>query len=240
MDDITIATKVSGTPDEVRAAHVQAMFNVLAVARDNNLYFKLEKCVFHAPSIDYLGVILEGEVTRMDPVKVAGIHDWLTPHSVKDIRSFLGFCNFYCPFIKGFLTITCPLNELTRKDVEWKWETPQCQAFETLKQRVTSEPTLAHPDPTKQYTLEVDASGFVLGAMLSQRGNDGKSHPISYYSQMLTKAEQNYNVYNQELLAMVEGLDHDRPLLARMQLPIIIKTDHLNLTHWREPQKISQ
>ena len=57
---------------------------------------------------------------------------------------------------------------------------------------------------------------------------------------MLTAAERNYNIYNQELTAMVEGLDHDRPLLAGTILPIIIKTDHLNLTHWREPQKISR
>ena len=97
-----------------------------------------------------------------------------------------------------------------------------------------SELILAHPDPTKQYTLEVDTLGFALGAVLSQRGSDGKLHPISYFSQTLNKAEQNYNVYNQELLAMAEGLDHDRPLLAGTQIPIIIKTDHLNLTHPRK------
>ena len=85
MDDIAIATKVSGTPEEVHTAHVNAISNVLVVAQDNELYFKLEKCIFHAPSIDYLGVILEGGVTRMDPVKVTGIRDWPTPQTVKDI-----------------------------------------------------------------------------------------------------------------------------------------------------------
>ena len=189
MDDIAVATKVTGTPAEIWATHVAAVSDVLAVARDNDLYFKPEKCIFHAPSIDYLGVILEEGMTRMDPVKVKGIRDWPTPNLIKDIRSFLGFCNFYRPFIKGFSTIARPLNELTRKNTEWKWETPQQQAFTTLKQRVTSEPILTHPDPDKQYTLEVDASGFALGAVLSQRGNDGKLHPISYYSRMLTEAE---------------------------------------------------
>ena len=240
MDDIAVATKTSGSPTQVQAAHVAAVSDVLAVACNNDLYFKLEKCVFHAPSIDYLGVILEGGVTRMDPVKVAGIRDWPTPKTVKDIRSFLGFCNFYHPFIKGFATVARPLNKLTHKEVEWKWEDPQCQAFETLKHRVTTDPILIYPDPTKQYTLEVDASGFTLGAVLSQKGSDNKLHPISYYSRTLSEAEQNYDIYNRELLAMVEGLDHNRPLLAGTQLPIIIKTDHLNLTHWREPQKISR
>ena len=49
-----------GSPEEVTAAHVAAVSDVLQVTSDNDLYFKLEKCVFHAPSIDYLGVILEG------------------------------------------------------------------------------------------------------------------------------------------------------------------------------------
>ena len=85
MDNIAIATKVTGSPDEVRAAHVAAVSNVLQVASANDLYFKPEKCVFHASSIDYLGVILEGGVTHMDPVKVKGIRDWPTLNSVKDI-----------------------------------------------------------------------------------------------------------------------------------------------------------
>ena len=102
MDDIAITTKLTGSPKEIRAAHVAAVSDVLQVASDNNLYFKLEKCVFHAPSIDYLGVILEEGVTRMDPAKINRIRNWPTPASVKDVRSFLGFCNFYRPFIKGF------------------------------------------------------------------------------------------------------------------------------------------
>jgi hypothetical protein len=69
----------------------------------------------HATSIDYLGVILEKGVTRMDPVKISGIKDWPTPKTVKDVRSFLSFCNFYRPFIRGFATVARPLNELTRK-----------------------------------------------------------------------------------------------------------------------------
>ena len=196
MDDIAIATKTTGSPDDIRAAHVATVADVLQVASDNDLYFKLEKCVFHVPSIDYLGVILGEGVTRMDPVKIQGIRDWPTPNSVKDIRSFLGFCNFYRPFIKGFSAIARPLNELTRKDVPWSWGSPQQQAFTNLKRRITEEPILAHPDPTKQYVLEVDASGYALGAVLSQKGKDGKLHPISYYSRTLTLAERNYDIYN--------------------------------------------
>jgi hypothetical protein len=136
MDDIVIANKVSLSPSQSHAAHVAAVSDVLQVALEHNLYFKLEKCIFHAPSINYLGVILEKGVTHMDPVKISGIKDWPTPKTVKDVRSFLGFCNFYCPFIRGFATVTHPLNELTRKDAQWTWETRRQQAFMTSDGKV--------------------------------------------------------------------------------------------------------
>ena len=99
MDDIAIAT---WTNDQ---DHTVAVCNVLAVATEHDLYFKLEKCLFHVPSIDYLGVILEKGVTHMDPVKIVGIKNWKTLEKAKDVCSFLGFCNFYHTFIKGFLSI---------------------------------------------------------------------------------------------------------------------------------------
>jgi hypothetical protein len=73
--------------------------DVLHVAEKHNLYFKLSKCTFYASSIDYLGVIIEKGMTHMDPVKIAGIKNWPSPNKVKDVHSFLGFCNFYRPFI---------------------------------------------------------------------------------------------------------------------------------------------
>jgi hypothetical protein len=93
MDNIAIAT--TGTLQD----HIDAIHDVLRVAEQHNLYFKLSKCTFHASSIDYLGVIIERGMTRMDPIKIAGIKNWPMPTKVKDVCSFLGFCNFYWPFI---------------------------------------------------------------------------------------------------------------------------------------------
>ena len=80
MDDIAIATKHPSLLD-----HVQAVCNVLQVAKDHSLFFKLSKCTFHTTSIDYLGVILEKGVTCMDPVKVEGIRNWPTPTCTRDV-----------------------------------------------------------------------------------------------------------------------------------------------------------
>src|ERR1700761_514890 len=234
MDDIGVASRRG------LAGHIVAVRDILQVAKDNNLCFKPEKCIFHAPSIDYLGVILEKGVTHMDPVKVAGIRDWPTPKTVRDVRSFHGFCNFYCPFIAGFANIALPLNKLTKKDTPFMW-TPECQkAFEALKRRVTSEPVLAHPDLTKQFELEVDASGYAVGAVLLQRQVDNKRHPIGYYSATLTPAERNYDIYDLELLAIVKALRNWRPFLAGSPHKVKIFSDHMNLQYWRDPWKISR
>ncbi len=99
MDDISIAMHTNLTD------HMAAVRDVLQVALDHDLYFKPEKCLFHAPSMDYLGVILEKGVTRMDPVKIAGIDMWPVPKNVMEVRRAVGFFNFYCPFIKGFAHI---------------------------------------------------------------------------------------------------------------------------------------
>src|SRR6266404_1678074 len=93
MDDILIATSLT------LLAHERAVHNVLLRLEEHNLYLKPEKCVWEMPLVDYLGVILEKGVTRMDPIKILGITDWPIPKTVKDICSFLGFYNFYRAFI---------------------------------------------------------------------------------------------------------------------------------------------
>jgi hypothetical protein len=240
MDDIAVTTKAFVSPPHAHTTHIAAVTDVLQVTLDHDLYFKPEKCIFHAPSIDYLGVILEKGVTCMDPVKISGIKDWPTLTSVRDVRSFLSFCNFYCPFIRGFASVARPLNKLTQKDTTWTWTNRQQEAFATLKQQVTSEPILAQPVLTDQFDLEVDASGFAVRAVLLQTKEDKKRHPGSYYSATLNEAEHNYNIYNLELLAIVKALCNWRPLLAGSPHDIQVFSDHMNLQYWRDPQKISR
>src|SRR6266702_449109 len=141
--------------------------------------------LFHAPSMDYLGVILEKGVTRMDLVKIAGVNMWPVPQNATEVQKVLGFFNFYCPFNEGFAFIARLLHKLTQKDQEWQWGTEEQRAFNKLKERVTTGPVLAHAKLDDQFELEVDASGYAVGAVLLQRKEDGKKHPIGYYSATL-------------------------------------------------------
>ena len=66
-------------------------------------------------------MILSPGHIEMDPTKLDGIRNWPTPTKVKDVRSFLGFANFYRKFIGDYSNIACPLLDLTKKDTPWNW-----------------------------------------------------------------------------------------------------------------------
>ena len=88
----------------------------------------------------------------------------------------------------------------------------------------------------------MDASQYALGAILWQRdpAMPQKLCAIGYYSKTLAPAEMNYKIHDRELLAVIRALRHWSHLLRATPLdqPVIIWTDHKNLTYWSEPQKV--
>jgi hypothetical protein len=175
----------------------------------------------------------------MDSVKVDGIATWPTPRYVKDIQSFVGFCNFYRRFIQDFLHIAKPLHTLTTKDQKWDW-TPECQAaFDTLKARFTSLPILILPDPTKPYRIKCNASDYTTGAILSQQDNNSKWHPVAYLSKAMLPAKRNYDIYDKELLAIVHTFEAWRHYLEGSTHAIDVFSDHSNLTYFTTAQRLT-
>jgi Reverse transcriptase (RNA-dependent DNA polymerase) len=96
MDDMII------TMEDDNVLHTQKVNQILQKLIDHDLFLKPEKCQFHKKEVEYLGDIIGGEKVMMDPIKVRGITEWPTPTTIKEVHSFLGFCNFYCPFILNF------------------------------------------------------------------------------------------------------------------------------------------
>ena len=234
MDDILIAMSTS------LQDHRDITHDVLDLLQEHDLFLKKKKCQWEVDSINYLGLILEKGVTCMDPTKVEGIKNWPRPAKVKDVCSFLGCCNFYWPFIPNLSKIAKPLKKLTHKDTPFLWEDKHKTVFNALRNLVTSEPVIRQPQLDKPFKVEVDASRFAIGGVLLQRQEDNKKYPIGYYSATLNKAQQNYDIYELELLAIAECLKHWRPYLAGSPHEIIVHTDHANLTYWHQPQKISR
>ena len=234
LDDILIYTKT-------REEHRDVTRKVLERLREFGLFLRLEKCEFEQMSIEYLGVIISFNQVRMDPVKIAGVTQWPTPTSKKEVSAFLGFINFYRRFIESFSHVARPLFDLTRKDVNFTWSSDAEAAFNELKQRITSSPILILADDSKPYRLEADSSNYATGAVLSQQSSeDGKWHPVAYYSKSLSLVERNYEIHDKELLAIIRALEEWRHFLEGAQHPVEIWSDHKNLEYFRTARKLSR
>ena len=176
----------------------------------------------------------------MDPVKVEAVTKWPTPKSLKDVQGFVGFANFYHQFIQDFSKIARPLHDLTKKDTPFLWGPAQQQAFDSLKAAFTSQPILAVWNSTLLTHVEVDASGYATGGVISQKHSDGFWHPIAYRSQSMTETERNYDIYDREMLAIYDALKDWRHFLEGLPQPFEIWTDHQNLKFWQTAQNLSQ
>src|SRR5258708_23168989 len=135
----------------------------------------------------------------MDPIKVQGVTDWPQPTKVKDVQSFIGFMNFYRRFIWNFSEIARPLHTLTQKSKNWSWGAAEQQAFDALKNAVTSAPTLAFPSKSGLFLLECDASNFATGPVLSQQQEAGLFHPIAFMSKTFSTTDHNYHIHTKAI-----------------------------------------
>ncbi|CCO36711.1 Retrotransposable element Tf2 155 kDa protein type 1 [Rhizoctonia solani AG-1 IB] len=230
LDDILIFSK---NPAE----HTNHVREVLQRLARNQLFCKPSKCHFHVSTVEYLGIRISPLGFSMDEKKVEAVTSWPTPRSVKQVQAFLGFVNYLRRFIPDFSSIARPLHNLTQKDKPWNWGESEEESFQELKRRVTNRPVLAHSDPDKPYFLETDASGVAMGAILSQRSNDGRLHPIAYMSKSFNDAERNYDTHDKELLAIIKAFEEWRIFLEGTLCPITVFTDHRNLEYWRKSRE---
>uniref|UniRef100_A0A3P8R7J1 Gypsy retrotransposon integrase-like protein 1 n=1 Tax=Astatotilapia calliptera TaxID=8154 RepID=A0A3P8R7J1_ASTCA len=233
LDDILIFSKTL----EDHRIHVRSVLQRLL---ENRLYVKAEKCEFHASSISFLGYILAGGQVKTDPVKIKAILEWPVPETRKKLQSFLGFANFYRRFIRNYSQVAAPLTQLTSPKVSFTWSPEAHAAFAKLKRLFTSTPILTHPDSSKQFVVEVDASDAGVGAVLSQRsGPLNKLRPCAFFSRRLTPAERNYDIGDRELLAVKLALEEWRHWLEGTEQPFVIWTDHKNLLYLRTAKRLN-
>jgi Reverse transcriptase (RNA-dependent DNA polymerase)/RNase H-like domain found in reverse transcriptase/Integrase zinc binding domain/Chromo (CHRromatin Organisation MOdifier) domain/gag-polyprotein putative aspartyl protease len=222
MDDVLVYT--TGTLDE----HIQHVRKVLKSLHEHELYVKLEKCEFHVQETKFLGFIISPDGVAMDPDRIKTIVDWPVPKSQYDIQVFLGFANFYRRFIEGYSRVVLPITNLLKKLRKFIWTDKAQAAFDKLKILFTTAPILKHFDPDLEITLHADSSGAALSGIISQWHN-GILHPVAFWSRKCTPAECNYDIYDREMLAIVESMKHWRHYLEGAKYPIQIRSDHKNL-----------
>ena len=230
IDDIIVV----GKSFDEHLCNLQAVFERL---RQAGLKLHPRKCHLLRHKVTYLGHVVSAQGIAPDLDKTDRVNLWPIPHSAKEVQQFLGLANYYCRFIKDFASLAKPLHRLTEKGREFTWTQESDQAFNTLKQKLTSAPVLALPNWSKSFLLDTDASETGISAVLSQVQDDGSECVIAYASRLLSKQERNYCVTRKELLAVVTFLQHFRPYLIWSLFTI--RTDHSALTwlqNFKQPE----
>ena len=92
----------------------------------------------------------------------------LPPTDVSEVRSFMGLVQYCSRFISNLSSISEPIQQLTRKGVQFHWGDEQQEAFVELKSQITAADTLAYFDPVCKTRIVADASPYGLGAVLTR------------------------------------------------------------------------
>lgn len=230
LDDILVYSKT-------QHEHAQHLRQVLSVLRENKLYCAPNKCEFYQDKMEFLGHVVSGEGITVDPKKIATVHDWPVPKNIKELRSFLGFANYYRRFVKDFSKLAGPLTTLTRKDEIYRWTADEQEAFEKLKVALTTTPVLIPPNQYLPFRITCDASDYAIGAVLSHITPEG-DQPIAYESRKLSVAERNYATHEKELLAVVHALRTWRHYVEGTTVEVF--TDHNSLKYFLSQPTLSR
>ncbi|KAL2095353.1 hypothetical protein ACEWY4_010072 [Coilia grayii] len=238
LDDVIV---FSSTVEQ----HLERLEEVFRRLEKQGLKAKLSKCEFFQREVSYHGHVVSAEGVSTDPVKIEVVKEWRRPGHLAELRSFLGFASYYRRFVEGFSKLAAPLHQLVGKlsGPRRKGKTPpiplgeawdgSCEdAFQSLKEKLTSAPVLAYADFQKPFILEVDASHGGLGAILSQE-HGGKVRPVAFASRGLKPTERNMENYSSmklELLAVKWAVTEKfREYLLGNQFTIL--TDNNPLSH---------
>ena len=163
------------------------------------------------------------------PEKLKSIEQFPVPTKIKELRRFLGVCNWYSQFVNNYTEIAAPLTERLKNDVRWRWTHVEQRAFETIKHALCNSPRLAAPDFEKPFCLQTDASEVGVGAILFQRaGEQGRRNIIAYASKKLSDVQRRYAAHERECLAAFWAINKFRPYLESGTFELL--TDNAALT----------
>ena len=225
MDDILIFSKT-------REEHLQHLREVFQILKDKKFHIKLKKCDFMKKEVKFLGHVVGKNGIAVDPDKIEVIKKWQRPKDKTEIRSLLGFGNYFRRFIYRYSEMVLPLTEMTQHKTPTIWDEKAEEAFQNLKNAIINAPVLKHPELDKPFKVVCDASNFASGAILMQDG-----HPVGFSSKKFSKAEKNYTTTERELLAIIHALKLYRCYLEGTHFTVC--TDHNPLKYFDNKKDLS-
>lgn len=242
IDDIIIFSHTF----EEHILHLKKLFGML---RKENIKLKKTKCEFARNSVAYLGYQIS--YNKIEPIfsKVQAIKELPAPTDLRAVRSFIGKINYYKKFIPNRSELLTPLYDLTRKNVKFVWTDKEQEAFDRVKQILSSEPAVGIFNPGKDIIIRTDASEVGIGAVLKQKEVDGQLTTIAYFSKKLLPYQRNYHITERECLAIVEAIENWHYYLAGRKFTVesdhqplewLMKTKHTKTRLFNWSLKLSQ
>ena len=220
LDDIIVYSKTF-------KEHLENLKVVFERLKNANLKLNPKKCNLLCSKVAFLGHEVSEQGIATDPEKAKTVRDWPQPKSATEVRQFVGLASYYRKFIPNFATICKPLHKLTEKNSKFVWNDQTQNAFDTLKQSLTTAPILSYPMLQDQpFLLDTDASNVGVGAVLSQL-QDGEEKVICYYSKCLSRSERKYCTTRKELLSVVLAVKHFHHYLIGNHFTV--RSDHGSL-----------
>jgi hypothetical protein len=171
--------------------------------------------------VHYLGYIVDQHGVHVDPTEIQVICDWpaLTTHT--ELWSFLGLANFYRRFVLGFSHIAWALSQIKwgGSKAKFSWGQSQQQAFDDLKQLLSSTPILSLPHLQQPFEIETDASDYAVGSVLTLH-----DHLMAYHSETLSDVICKYPTYIKEMYSIVQAYRQWRHYILGKET--VIHTNH--------------
>jgi hypothetical protein len=204
---------------------------------------EIDKCECDQEEVEFLGFLISGEGLKMAPSRSIAITNWPIPKTQKEVQIILGLWNFYQRFIKGYAGIVAPITDTLKGDGK-NFEFAEAQKAAYYKICIIfvieNTPILRHYEEDRLATVETDASDYAMEAVLSQRFEDGKIHPVAIILRKFAPAKLNYQIYDKEMLAIVYAMKQWRCYLQGAIHTTIVYSDHMNLQYFKETNQLNR
>ena len=249
IDDIIVGTVIREGHD-LFEDHDKDLRRVLAVLEEQKLVVDIGKCKLFVPEVEFCGHILGGGCRRPAPGKLMAIGKWEVPQTITELRSFLGFTNYYSCYVKDYSEKVAILQEKLKvphevgkkgSKVRITWTPEDQAAFDEIKRLLCTALELQRVNPDIGFVLRVDASDYAVGATLEQcidknrnptkeDALKGRTVPVAFLSRKLADSQRNWVPREKETYAIIVALEKWKSWIGLQK--VLVLTDHKALERW--------
>ena len=251
VDDIIIGS-TGDTEEELLRNHERDVRRVLLALRSAGMVAEVSKTAFFEKEVQFCGHIISEGTRRPAEPKLVAIEKYPAPINLKELRGFLGLCNYYSGYVREYARKAGPLMQLlkgqptskvmpsSKVSIRGQWKPEQEMAFLELKKELKESVPLVLLRSDRPVYLQPDACDYAVGCALAQKDceHDPKEgcacvpRPVAFLSRRLGSNQLNWTVREKECYAIVAALLKWPHYLTGIE--VVVQTDHRTLESWHK------